>query len=96
VRDTEIGKIQGGPATIGAGGSTFEVDEIVVAGGRTPASANLGLERVGVGRNPDGYIDTDDHMAVPAPISGYTPSATSAAGPCSRTCVNTRRGSPAT
>lgn len=65
VRDTEIGRIQGGPATISAGGSTFEVDEIVVAAGRTPASADLGLERVGVGRNPDGYIDTDDHMAVP-------------------------------
>ena len=65
VQDTGIGTIHGGPATISAGGSTFEVDEIVVAAGRTPASADLGLERVGVdGEPPHGYIDTDDHMAV--------------------------------
>ncbi len=63
VQDTGIGTIHGGPATISAGGSTFEVDEIVVAAGRTPASSELGLERIGVKANAHGYIDTDDHMA---------------------------------
>ncbi len=65
VQDTGIGRIHGGPATITAGGSTFEVDEIVVAAGRTPTSAELGLDVVGVAANAHGYIETDDHMAVP-------------------------------
>jgi pyruvate/2-oxoglutarate dehydrogenase complex dihydrolipoamide dehydrogenase (E3) component len=64
-RDTGIGKIHGGPATIAVGGSTFEVDEIVVAAGRAPASADLGLERVGLDVSRSrGYLNTDDHMAV--------------------------------
>jgi pyruvate/2-oxoglutarate dehydrogenase complex dihydrolipoamide dehydrogenase (E3) component len=63
--DTGIGAIHGGPATISAGAATFEVDEIVVAAGRTPASADIGLERLGldVSESP-GYLPTDDHMAV--------------------------------
>ena len=63
-RDTGIGRIHGGPAIINVGGSAIEVDEIVVAAGRIPTSADLGLERVGVAANAHGYIDTDDHMAV--------------------------------
>ncbi len=62
VRDTGIGMIHGGPATISAGASTFEADEIVVAAGRAPVSSDLGLERVGVTPNDHGFIDTDDHM----------------------------------
>jgi pyruvate/2-oxoglutarate dehydrogenase complex dihydrolipoamide dehydrogenase (E3) component len=63
--DTGIGAIHGGPATISAGAATFEVDEIVVAAGRAPASADIGLERLGldVSESP-GYLPTDDHMAV--------------------------------
>lgn len=61
---TGIGRIHGGPANLSAGGSTFEVDEIVVAAGRTPNSEHLGLETVGVRANQHGYLDTDDHMAV--------------------------------
>ncbi len=64
VRDTGLGRIHGGPATISTGDSAIEVDEIVVAAGRTATSADLGLERVGVAANAHGYIDTDDHMAV--------------------------------
>ena len=65
VQDTGLGWIHGGPATITAGGSTFEVDEIVVAAGRTPVTDDLGLERIGVDvSNSDGYLTTDDHMAV--------------------------------
>lgn len=62
--DAGVGRIHGGPAKVTAGGSTFEVDEIVVAAGRTPNSDRLGLENVGVQVNDHGYIDTDDHMAV--------------------------------
>ena len=63
--DTGVGRIHGGPATISAGGLTLEVDEIVVAAGRTPASATLGLEHVGVDTAPaHGFISTDDHMTV--------------------------------
>ena len=51
VKDTGIGTIHGGPVTISAGGSTFEVDEIVVAAGRAPASSDLGLERIGLDPN---------------------------------------------
>lgn len=63
-QDTGVGRIHGGPATVSAGDSTFEVDEVVVAVGRTPNSEHLGLETVGAGVNDHGYIDTDDHMAV--------------------------------
>jgi dihydrolipoamide dehydrogenase len=63
--DTGVGRIHGGPAKITAGGSSFEVDEIVVAAGRTPASADIGLERVGLDvSGSHGYLETDDQMAV--------------------------------
>ncbi len=63
--DTGVGRIHGGPATITAGGSTFEVDEIVVAAGRTPASSDIGLDKVGLDvNNSHGFVTTDDHMAV--------------------------------
>jgi dihydrolipoamide dehydrogenase len=63
--DTGVGMIHGGPAMITAGGSTFEVDEIVVAAGRTPASSELGLDRIGIDvSESNGYLETDDHMAV--------------------------------
>jgi dihydrolipoamide dehydrogenase len=63
--ETGLGRIHGGPATISAGGSSFEVDEIVVAAGRTPNSADLGLEQVGVDvAGSHGYLVTDDHMTV--------------------------------
>src|SRR5438105_8851671 len=47
-QDTGVGRIHGGAATVSAGGASFEVDEIVVAAGRTPATSDLGLERVGL------------------------------------------------
>jgi pyruvate/2-oxoglutarate dehydrogenase complex dihydrolipoamide dehydrogenase (E3) component len=64
-RDTGLGMIHGGPATFTAGGPTFQVDEIVVAAGRRPTSAEIGLERIGLDvSHSHGYIATDDHMAV--------------------------------
>jgi pyruvate/2-oxoglutarate dehydrogenase complex dihydrolipoamide dehydrogenase (E3) component len=63
VSDTGTGRIHGGPATVTVGGSTFEVDEIVVAAGRSPVTADLGLETIGVDvSNSDGYLSVDDHM----------------------------------
>jgi dihydrolipoamide dehydrogenase len=62
-----VGRIHGGPATVRAGGSSFEVDEVVVAAGRTPATHGIGLEAVGVDVSEShGYVETDDHMAVRA------------------------------
>jgi pyruvate/2-oxoglutarate dehydrogenase complex dihydrolipoamide dehydrogenase (E3) component len=63
--DTGVGGIHGGSAKLSAGGSTFEVDEIVVAAGRWPASADIGLDRVGVDvSRSHGYLPTDEHLAV--------------------------------
>lgn len=65
VQDTGVGRIHGGPATIKAGGSTFEVDEIVVAAGRSPVTRDLGLDRVGVDVSESrGFLTVDDHMTV--------------------------------
>jgi pyruvate/2-oxoglutarate dehydrogenase complex dihydrolipoamide dehydrogenase (E3) component len=65
--DTGIGRIHGGPATITVAERTIEVDEIVVAAGRTPASYDLGLDSVGVDAGTShGFVATDDHMTVPA------------------------------
>jgi dihydrolipoamide dehydrogenase len=64
-QDTGVGRIHGGPVTVSAGGSSFEVDEVVVAAGRTPATREIGLERIGVDVSEShGYLQTDDHMAV--------------------------------
>jgi dihydrolipoamide dehydrogenase len=66
VEDTGVGRVHGGPATVTAGGSSFDVDEVVVAAGRTPATRDIGLERVGVDVSEShGYVPTDDHMNVP-------------------------------
>jgi dihydrolipoamide dehydrogenase len=65
--ETGVGRIHGGPATVSAGGSSFEVDEVVVAAGRTPATHDIGLAAVGVDVSEShGYVETDDHMTVRA------------------------------
>ena len=65
VEDTGVGLRHGAPAIVTAGGSSFEVDEIVVAAGRTPSSSGLGLDRVGIDVTAShGFIPTDDHMEV--------------------------------
>ena len=64
-QDTGVGRIHGGPVTVSAGGTRFEVDEVVVAAGRTPATRELGLGAIGVDVSQShGYLQTDDHMAV--------------------------------
>ena len=65
VEEGGLGRLRGGPATVTAGDATFEVDEIVVAAGRTAASAELGLGRLGIDVGESmGFVVTDDHMTV--------------------------------
>ncbi|GAB2656671.1 NAD(P)/FAD-dependent oxidoreductase [Prescottella soli] len=66
VSDTGIGRVHGGPVTLTVRGDdgdpALTVDEILVAAGRTPATAGLGLEHAGL---PDhGYLSVDDHLTV--------------------------------
>ncbi|MGQ4616646.1 FAD-dependent oxidoreductase [Nocardia sp. R7R-8] len=62
-KDTGEGRIHGGTVTVQLRGpegeSTLEVDEIVVAAGRAPATEGLGLDAVGLS---DGYVAVDDHL----------------------------------
>ncbi|WP_092806754.1 dihydrolipoyl dehydrogenase family protein [Rhodococcus globerulus] len=59
-RDTGEGNIHGGPVTIDTSSGVIEVDELIVAAGRAPTSAQLGLSSVGL---TDGaYVPTDDHL----------------------------------
>lgn len=59
-RDTGLGRIHGGPVRLHTTGGPLEVDEVLVATGRTPRLTDLGLESVGItpedaraGRLPD-------------------------------------------
>ncbi len=67
---TQVDRPQaGGPATVhvqDAGGaeSQVEVDEIIVAAGRTPATGSLGLEAAGAEANEHGYVDVDRRLRV--------------------------------
>ncbi|MGB8433685.1 MAG: NAD(P)/FAD-dependent oxidoreductase [Burkholderiales bacterium] len=48
-------------------GCTEKVDWVLVAAGRTPCTADLGLESAGVTRDEDQYIRVDDHQCTSAP-----------------------------
>ncbi|GAA4488902.1 NAD(P)/FAD-dependent oxidoreductase [Rhodococcus olei] len=59
-RDTGVGRIHGGPVTVSLDDdSDLVVDELLVAAGRRPAIAGLGLESVGLDA-----VSTDDHLTV--------------------------------
>ncbi|MGW0180866.1 dihydrolipoyl dehydrogenase family protein [Nocardia sp. NPDC003345] len=59
------GRVHGGPVTVHAAGpdgeSTLLADELVVAAGRTPNTADIGLETVGLAA---GYLEVDDQLTV--------------------------------
>ncbi|WP_328388457.1 dihydrolipoyl dehydrogenase family protein [Nocardia sp. NBC_00416] len=61
------GRIHGGPVTVRVegpdGATTLVADEIVVAAGRTPNTAGIGLATVGL---PEGYVQVDDQLTVSA------------------------------
>ena len=64
-RATGEGHVHGGEVTVTFGDRTIVVDEIVVATGRTPSSADIGLDTVGVDvSGTRGFVTTDDHLAV--------------------------------
>ena len=66
-RATGEGHVHGGEVTVSFGGRTVVVDEIVVATGRTPSSADIGLDTVGLDvSGAHGFVTTDDHLAVQA------------------------------
>lgn len=61
--------VDGGVATVhiaGHDGATtaVEVDEIIVAAGRTPSTGRLGLDAVGVETNAHGFVDVDRRLQV--------------------------------
>ncbi|KZT54539.1 putative oxidoreductase [Calocera cornea HHB12733] len=51
----------------------FRAEEILVATGRKPATADLGLPSVSVGLGPGGYIPVDDTLLVSAPTNEAEP-----------------------
>lgn len=63
-RDTGIGHVHGGPITITYADRQLEVDELLVAAGRAPATADLSLDSVGVSTD-HGYLRVDEHLTVP-------------------------------
>jgi pyruvate/2-oxoglutarate dehydrogenase complex dihydrolipoamide dehydrogenase (E3) component len=62
--DTGTGRVHGGPVTLVVDGETITADEVVVATGRTPATADLGLDTVDLRPDRRGFLPTDDHLAV--------------------------------
>lgn len=62
--DRGVGLIHGGLVTVRYGDSEGEFEEILVAAGRAPATADLDLETVGVSTDR-GYLRVDEHLTVP-------------------------------
>jgi pyruvate/2-oxoglutarate dehydrogenase complex dihydrolipoamide dehydrogenase (E3) component len=62
---TGEGRVHGGEVTVSFGDRSITVDEVVVATGRTPSSADIGLDAVEVDVSGSrGYVTTDDQLAV--------------------------------
>jgi dihydrolipoamide dehydrogenase len=62
VADTGEGHVHGGPVELTVDGRPLTVAEVVVAAGRVPASADLGLPDDVIER---GFVPVDDHLTVP-------------------------------
>ncbi|MEE4545010.1 NAD(P)/FAD-dependent oxidoreductase [Streptomyces sp. V4-01] len=64
-RDTGVGHVHGGEVTLTLDdGSERTVDEIVVATGRAPNTADIGLSSVGLAESEGRYLDVDDQQTV--------------------------------
>jgi dihydrolipoamide dehydrogenase len=62
---TGEGLVHGGEVALRFGDESLVVDELVVAAGRTPAGADIGLDTVGVDVGGSrGFVTTDDQLAV--------------------------------
>ena len=74
-RDKGIGHIAGGPVTVHLGRrGTVTADEVVVATGRTPNTADLGLETLGLADRVAanrGYVPVDDRLRVEGVAGGW-------------------------
>ena len=58
---TEVARVGSGPITATlADGRAFETDALLVAVGRRPSTAELGLDSVGL--EPGGYVDVDERL----------------------------------
>jgi pyruvate/2-oxoglutarate dehydrogenase complex dihydrolipoamide dehydrogenase (E3) component len=69
-KDAGEGHVHGGPATLDIAGRNgqaeqIEVDEIVIAAGRTPSTGSIGLDAVGATTDGRGYLRVDDQLMVP-------------------------------
>ena len=64
-KDTGEGHVHGGEVTVVFGGEQITVDEVVVAIGRTPSSADVGLASLGLDAATNrGYVTIDEHLEV--------------------------------
>jgi pyruvate/2-oxoglutarate dehydrogenase complex dihydrolipoamide dehydrogenase (E3) component len=64
VEDTGYGRVRGGEVSVIVDGRTLVADEIVVATGRVPVSADIGLQSVGVRTDEHGFVKVDHHLTV--------------------------------
>jgi pyruvate/2-oxoglutarate dehydrogenase complex dihydrolipoamide dehydrogenase (E3) component len=69
VTGAEVVSVDGGTVhyTADGGRRTVDADVILVALGRRPVTAGLGLDRAGVQTGPDGAISVDEHLRTSAP-----------------------------
>ena len=75
-----------GPVRVEIGGEALEVDELLVAVGRSPRTDDLGLETVGLAAGE--YLTTDDSLRVPGVAGGWL----YAAGDCTGRALLTHQG----
>ena len=54
-------------STTGGDPAELDADIVLVAIGRRPYTKGLGLEEIGVKRNPRGVVETDDHFRTNVP-----------------------------
>ena len=77
--DPAVGELHGGEVVVtysdDQGSHTVVADEILVAAGREPRTAELGLDSVGITADdlPHGYLQVDESLAVTATDTGGAP-----------------------